>query len=269
VGRRASEGLNVAITETTNSAALEDPAERWFPWREPNPRANVRLLCLPFSGGVALNYRAWSRMLPQADVCAVELPGHGTRRREPLIADMSILVQQLLDVVRRLPDRPLVVFGHSLGAFVGFDLVQAMVESGMPEPRCLVVSAALAPDDRKQESVYGERTDDETIERLRRLDGTPKEVLENEELMALSLPVIRADYRLIKTRRQPPYRLLSCPLVGFCGADDPLVSPSDMIGWQQRSSRSCSTRVFPGRHFYVHQDSAAPLEEIARLLRPV
>jgi surfactin synthase thioesterase subunit len=231
----------------------------WFPWRVPRPRAATRLLCLPFAGGAALAYRHWAERFPDTDVLGVELPGHATRFREPLVTDMAALVEELADVVRALPDLPLVLFGHSLGAFIAFDLAQRLAELGLEQPRWLVASAALPPDHRVHRAAATEWSDTELIGRLRRLGGTPAEILANPELMAMSLPIIRADYRLIATRRRPPYAPLACNVAAFSGSDDRSASPREVLGWARFSSGEFFAHEFAGGHFYI-QGKSGPLE---------
>ncbi|WP_258719593.1 thioesterase II family protein, partial [Bradyrhizobium sp. PRIMUS42] len=45
----------------------------------------MRLLCLPYSGGSAMFYARWRRLVPSwIDVRPVEWPGRGARMDEPL-----------------------------------------------------------------------------------------------------------------------------------------------------------------------------------------
>ena len=64
----------------------------------------------------------------------------------------------------------------------------------------------------------------ELIKELHRLNGTPKEVLENRELLSIILPTLRADCMMTETYvyvSEPP---LNCPITVFGGLRDPLVT---------------------------------------------
>jgi len=56
------------------------------------------------------------------------------------------------------------------------------------------------------------------------LDGTPREVLDHPELMALLQPLLRADFAVCDTYTYVPDDLLTCPISAFGGLQDPLVS---------------------------------------------
>jgi hypothetical protein len=56
---------------------------------------------------------------------------------------------------------------------------------------------------------------------LRRLNGTPPEVLADAELLELVMPILRADFALVETyayRAEPP---LMCPITALGGTSDP------------------------------------------------
>jgi surfactin synthase thioesterase subunit len=89
----------------------------------------VRLVCLAHAGGSAMLYRRWVQRLPRGvQVVLLELPGHGSRCRLPAHTEWLGLIDMLLDeVTDQLDDDvPFAVFGHSMGALVGFELIHAL-----------------------------------------------------------------------------------------------------------------------------------------------
>lgn len=79
------------------------------------------------------------------NVVPVELPGHGRRFNEPLQTDLLGLVGQLAGELEEPLDLPYVLFGHSLGGLLVFELAHAFRQRGLPAPLTLFVSAAPAP----------------------------------------------------------------------------------------------------------------------------
>ncbi|MBF8780482.1 thioesterase [Pseudomonas fulva] len=231
----------------------------------------LNLLCLPYSGASAMVYRRWRRKLPAwLRVVPVELPGRGARLGEPLQTDMHGLARQLADEQRRATQAPYAVLGHSLGALVAFELVHALRALGCPAPVALFACGTAAPTRREGYDTRDWRqpkSDAELIAELRALQGTPEEVLANAELMSLTLPVLRADFLLCgryQYRQRPP---LQCPLHVLSGEADK-ASEEQLLAWRQESLGDFSLAMFPGGHFFIHEQEDRVLDVLADSLEP-
>src|SRR5271170_8113500 len=118
----------------------------WIAGCKPSPLARLRLFCLPYAGGSALIFRAWSNALPaDIEVCPIQLPGRSTRLKEQPFTAMSALIQVLAQALSPLLDKPFAIFGHSLGALVGFELARQLRRQYGVNPARLFVSAVRAP----------------------------------------------------------------------------------------------------------------------------
>lgn len=90
------------------------------------------LFCIPQAGMGAWVYHSWCQTLPQDRVMVlpIELPGRNSRLKEPCATDLRALakdiltegVEPLLRTREQCP--PYAVFGHSLGAWIAFELVK-------------------------------------------------------------------------------------------------------------------------------------------------
>ncbi|WP_163018534.1 thioesterase II family protein, partial [Pseudomonas viridiflava] len=87
-------------------------------------------------------------------------------------------------------------FGHSLGGLLAFELAHALRVRGLPAPLALFTSATAGPARRDVSDYAVARTDAQLIDRLRTLKGTREEVIANDELMQMMLPILRADFLL-------------------------------------------------------------------------
>lgn len=229
---------------------------RWLPFRLERPHARACLVCLPFAAGSAQTYRTWSTLLPDVDVCAVELPGRGTRFADPIVDDAPRLIAALVEVLGGLvrPDRPLVVLGHSLGGRIGFALARA----GLPM-RALVVSGSRPPS-MKPVIHEGPLDDERLVLRLRELGGTPPEVFEHPELLELFLPIVRADAEL--DRALASEATIDVPIVAVGSRDDNAVAYADLERWRAHTTASFALEpIAASTHFFVTTHAA----ELARI----
>jgi surfactin synthase thioesterase subunit len=240
----------------------------WLAPRRPNLRAGVRLFCFPYAGGSEAIYRTWQQNLPEdIDVLPIQLPGRGTRMKEPPTTRPAPLVQALSQSLRPEMELPFAFFGHSMGGLIAFELTRQLRREGGPLPVHLFISAKCCP--KEVDDLYSsEISDEELIEILRRYEGTPREVLENAELMQLLLPVIRADMELCNTYVCDPEPPLPCPLTAFGGLQDQKSGRACLEGWQSYTTGRFTLRMFPAGHFFLRRWERSILETISRELAP-
>jgi medium-chain acyl-[acyl-carrier-protein] hydrolase len=255
------------------SSGLPGVGARPNPWvlrPRAHPGAGLRLFCLPYAGGAASAYRSWdAELAPDVEVCPVQLPGRGSRFREPAFRRLADLVPALAGGLAPLLDRPFALFGHSMGAVVGFELARELRRRGAPAPALLAVSGRQAPRRPEPEPPFAHLPDAEFLEEVRRrYDGIPPEVLAEEELLRLLLPTLRADIEALESHAYSPEGPLACPISCFGGEDDPHVSVADLEAWRDETSATVTVRTFRGGHFFVESSRSEILralgEDLAR-----
>ncbi|MGF6705613.1 thioesterase II family protein [Pseudomonas frederiksbergensis] len=231
----------------------------------------LNLLCLPYSGASGMVYSRWRRTLPAwLQVRPVELPGRGARMAEPLHTDLQALARQLAGEQRLTASAPYALLGHSLGALVAFELAHELQALGCPAPVALIACGTAAPTRREEYNDAkwrGPRSDAELIDELRSLDGTPEEVLANQELMSLTLPILRADFLLCGRYAYRERAPLCCPLHVLAGEDD-RASEEQLQAWRKETAGDFSVHVFPGGHFFIHKHEERVLSVLTELLKP-
>ncbi|SDH41624.1 thioesterase II family protein [Pseudonocardia oroxyli] len=246
-----------------------DPtAEAARPWLVPVRGVDADaplLLCFPHAGGTAAYFHRWSAALvPEVAALPVRYPGRFDRRAEPAPRDLSSLVDAVVDAVAPLTgSRRTVLFGHSMGAVVAYEVARVLQARGTP-PDALVVSGRRPPQLSPAERLP---VDDEAVlADVRRLGGRGTALLEDPEIRAAFLPVIRGDYELLDRHRHLPAPALDVPVTAIVGDDDPRVTPAEAQGWAELTTGSFRLLTRPGGHFYLDDDTSF-LFELFRGLR--
>lgn len=225
-----------------------------------------RLLCMPHAGGSASFYFPVSKALsPAVDVRAVQYPGRQDRIEETPAGSVQELAQGVFRALDRREETPLALFGHSMGAMVGFELAQLLEAAGRP-PAVLFLSGRRGLSIERTENVH-QGDDARLIEEVTKLGGTDSALLQDEDLRQMVLPALRADYRAVETYRRTPGPRLRSPLVVMTGDADPRVTPDEARTWSQETDGPFELHVYPGGHFYLVGQRQAVVDRIEATLR--
>ncbi len=247
---------------------MSRPRNPWLPFGT-GDRA-LRLFVLPNAGGAASMFRRWRGALgDEIDVCPVLLPGRESRLRETPYRRMEDLAPAVLDGIEPAMDRPFAFVGHSMGTAVAFELTRRLAAADRAMPSVLILAGRRAPHlPSRNEPIHG--VDEATfIDNLRQLEGTPLEVLEHPELMALLLPMLRADFELIETYTvDDTTERLAVPFRVYGGVDDEDASPAELDAWAHLTHGDSQVEMLPGGHFFLHEDHERFLETLRRDLEP-
>jgi medium-chain acyl-[acyl-carrier-protein] hydrolase len=205
---------------------------------------------------------------------------------EPCFTNLEALVEAAAKALLPSLDKPFAFFGHSMGALVCFELARYLTVRYALSPLHIFVSGHSAPHipapykagsvsltegasklgvDETQKPLYV-LPDHEFVQEIRSLNGMSEQVLENQELMKMLLPILRADFELCETYVYRKGPLVHCPITALGGVGDPYVDRESLEAWGEQTSASCLVRMFPGDHFYLHGARQSLLCSIAREL---
>lgn len=244
-------------------------AGSWLSCYRRKPEAVLSLICFPHVGSGASIFRAWPDALPATvEVCPIQLPGRERRVLEPAFNNLPLLVETAAPALLPYLDKPFAFFGHSMGAAICFELARHLRQTHNVEPVHLFVSGRPAPQLRMEETkTTYDLPESAFVEELRRLKGTPEEVLQRPELMSFMMPMLRADFELIETYRYLAGPPLDCPITALGGTQDEEVSREDLQAWrEQTTSAYFSLHMLPGDHFFLHSASSLLLKILSQEL---
>lgn len=241
---------------------------KWLDSKLRNSGAELRMFCFPYAGGSSSIFATWWRSLPKfVDVVPVQLPGRGSRIRERPWKKISELADAIAEeLLPAFKEKPFVFFGHSMGATLGFEVAARLARQNKVLPEFLLISGRRAPHIPDHDPATYDLPRDEFMHELKRLNGTPKEVLESAELMELIEPVLRADFEAVQTYQYSPSPPLQCPFIVMGGSDDLEVKREFLEGWRMHTSAGCSVTMFPGDHFFLHAQKERVLKFISQNL---
>jgi surfactin synthase thioesterase subunit len=233
----------------------------WVRRFEPAPDAPTRLVCFPHAGGSATYYYPVAKALaPSIETLAIQYPGRQDRRHEPCIDDIRVLADLVVDEIRDWADRPTALFGHSMGATLGFEVALRLQAIGVG-PLVLFASGRRAPSTHRDETVHL-LDDDGLVADLKRLSGTQSALLGDDEVIRMVLPSVRSDYRAAETYRWYGSDELRCPIVALTGDADPQVTLAEAEAWARHTTESFRLRVYDGGHFFLNDHAADVMREI-------
>jgi surfactin synthase thioesterase subunit len=213
----------------------------------------VTLYCFPFAGGNSLSYREFQAHVADfIKVKPIDLPGHGKRARERLLTDLNTMSNDLLlQVQTEIKNQPYAIYGHSMGADLGYLLTRRIREAGLPAPLHLFFSGRKAPSVNDGKMPKFNLPKNEFVCELNKLGGCPPEVLAEAALLDFFEPILRADFQAIETYVYQPEPSFDIPMTIMMGLTDDEVKEEHLLPWQQETRHPISIKRFSGGHFFI------------------
>ncbi|MFJ9213860.1 amino acid adenylation domain-containing protein [Streptomyces sp. NPDC102264] len=226
--------------------------------RAENPRA--RIFCVAGMGGTTGGNVPLIRHLPDdVELVGIQLPGREARAGEPAATDMMALADQAVAALSGRMDIPFVLYGHSQGAWLCWEIAHRLAHRPKVPPVALVVACALPPLAPPTAGLtqLAELTGDFDALAPEEFAGIfegllPEEILRSEELLAGYVDRLRADTVLADSHRaaldgvrRPP---LGLPVFAVEGTHDPVLPEGSMRVWRELSTGPFTPSRIDGTH---------------------
>lgn len=216
--------------------------------------APVAMICFPPAGGGIVGYAPWAKALRgRVDLHAASLPGREHRLREEPARSLEALVGPLAAAAARLADRPLVIFGHSFGALLAYEVAGRLLDHRLVAPASihLVVSGRIAPHLAARAPRLSHLPPRDIVFRIADLHGNiPVALLEQPDFVAMIGRILQADLQINEAYLWPERAPLACPVTAVGGMSDPVVAQSELEAWGRHARAEFQCRLLPGDHFY-------------------
>jgi len=242
--------------------------DNWFITFKKNYNASMRLFCFHYAGSSASIFRTWAQDMPDwAELTAIQLPGRENRYSEQLLYDVFAVVDRLHLAFDPYINKPFVIFGHSMGSLIAFEFIRKLRRERMIQPKHLIISGTKAPHTLAEKPLIYNLPDTEFIQELKKYNGIPQELIENEELINIFLPVIRADFCISQAYKYNNEKPLNCPITVFGGINDNTFDKQNLFKWKEQTLGAFNSNLFSGDHFFIKSSYTEVIAIINQILK--
>ncbi|MGA4721891.1 thioesterase II family protein [Fictibacillus nanhaiensis] len=230
-----------------------------------NPKAKVKLICFPYAGGGVSFFRKWVKEIPDYfEIYSISLPGRENKLKDVSYENYLPLVQDISkNIISQLKDDRLIFFGHSLGAIISFEVSHFLMKHYQKLPLILFASSCKAPHFFIENNPLGRLSNDELIIKLKEINGTPKEIFENKDLLDFFLPIIRSDLKICDSYQFSHRVKLNCPITVLGGLEDQ-IQVKYLEYWKELTDQTFQIQLFKGDHFYLVENEKNVINTIIK-----
>lgn len=239
---------------------------KWFLKFKSNPGSKIRLFCFHHSGGGASTYYRWlDHLSTEIELIAIQLPGRENRFSEPLATNIEDIIVNLSEGFSLYKDKPYIIFGHSLGALIGFEFVKAIIHLYSMLPSQIIVSAARAPHLTYRRKSLSQLDNESLTQELKGYNGIDMNILNNNDLLSIFLPIIRKDFSLLEGYQYVRSEPFSCNMLALAGSHDKTVQTEEIRAWSEHTTGKFEYLSFAGEHFFLKDYRKGVLEVINKI----
>lgn len=228
----------------------------------------MKLFIIPFAGGMSSTYLTWKDNITKCSVQPIVLRGRETRVFEDLYSSFEEAVddisKQILDILDEDDDQ-FAIFGHSMGALLAYEVYFKLIEE-YACPEVLFFSGRRPPNLGNDTKAIYKYPKEELKEALISKGGMDAKFFDNEELVELFLPVIRADYKILyEYQYVEQNNKIQCNVIILNGTDD-AVSDEEVEKWDELTDKPIKKYNIEGNHFFTMSNPEVVCEIIEKEL---
>ncbi|XP_033108365.1 phthiocerol/phenolphthiocerol synthesis polyketide synthase type I PpsD-like [Anneissia japonica] len=257
----------------------------WFIMDESVVSPDIQLVCFPPNGGGPSTYAWWQNQFSKHNVQLImaQLPGWEGRHQEKPLQTIEEITTNLTEhlVARLIPGR-FVLFGHSLGGLISFEVAHRLIERNL-RPAHIIISSWYAPtlaypnavELEKAPSVLRQMEQDIknniklSDNKALRLSFLDDEALNNHELMKRLIPCFQVGFKICQKYTNTHTTKLQCGMTVLGAKSDRFVPPTMLDAWclEIQPNRRFKKTLFSGGHMHITSAKKKFFQEIQTTLR--
>ena len=225
--------------------------------------AKYRVIFFPYAGGAGELYLPWFRFFPDTIACHyAQLPGRGNNFFTPAYDDLETLIADLTLEILECADRPIVFFGHSMGALIAFELSKKLTSVHNVIPKHLFLSGHRAPNVNSVMPILHRLNKMELYAELKNMGGIESETI-TLKMFEIFYPTLCSDLKLCELYKYKRSTPLSSKCTILWGDSDSYIQKEKIDLWSQESILPIDYHKFSGNHFYINNHA----QKIAELMK--
>lgn len=219
--------------------------------------SRINVYCLPFAGGSQHSYTQFTDCNSElVNFIPLELPGRGSRWKEPPLTDIHQMTDDVFEQIKNQLTHPYAIYGHSMGSLIGYLLTKKILKDQLPAPQHLFFSGAHEPTRPLVEKPRHLFSEEDFINKLKQLGGSPDEILDDPIMLDFYLPLLRADFQATDGYIHHPSKPFNIPITVIIGTDEG-ITLQQALAWQQETTVPIEVIHFPGKHFFIFDHATA------------
>ncbi len=254
-----------ALLEDSNLTAVSP----WLIRGNSDPDANVRLFCF-HSMGVGASLYTRFLMDPPAgyDIFAIQTPGRENRAQEPALDTVDSLVAEIIRELTPWLDKPFVIWGHSFGGIVAYEVIKQMRREKKEAPISLLITGTVAPELiriwQNREVMLKALVAENNAEYLLSLSR----YVEDAEFIRSILPIMRKDTPLMMNYRYQPEEPFHFPILAFGARQDDMVYLDEISPWANQTTARFELREVAGDHWFLNKNRHEIVAQLEQMRLP-
>ncbi|WP_233899245.1 thioesterase II family protein [Tenacibaculum piscium] len=230
-----------------------------------------KIVAIPFAGGNKYSFNKIEQHISSDfEWITLELPGRGERFKEPLLNNIPDMVDDLyVSIHQHIIKGDYVLFGHSMGSLLGYELIKKIRKNGLKLPFCAFFLGRGGPKHNRFTNKKSTLPQELFWEEISKIGGVPKDFFNQKDLLEIFYPVLKNDFRAIENYSYSKMkRPFSIPMNIMMGEDEigeeEKTSIKEMKDWVNETSATCNFEIVKGNHFFIHENSEMIAQKIMK-----